>query len=240
MMPMNILIVDDEIFARKQICEILQKVSPKCLIAEAASLSEAKSAISKKDFSIVFLDINLKGELGFDLVPSIPKQTKIIFVTAMDNYAIRAFEVNALDYILKPPTVERVAKALALLNDKSKASNRLLPFSMDDHILVQTNQEIKFIHISEIRYIQADGVYTQLFTSEAKSILVRKSLSEWINSLPLKNFIQIHRSTIINLNKVSKMLPANKGTYKIFIKGCTTPFSVSRSFSAVLKERLIV
>ena len=240
MMPMNILIVDDEIFARKQICEILQKVSPKCLIAEAASLSEAKSAISQKDFSIVFLDINLKGELGFDLVPSIPKQTKIIFVTAMNNYAIRAFEVNALDYILKPPTVERVTKALSLLNDESQVSNKALPFSMDDHILVQTNQEIKFIHISEIRYIQADGVYTQLSTSEAKPILVRKSLSEWINSLPLKNFIQIHRSTIINLNKVSKMLPANKGTYKIFIKGCATPFSVSRSFSAVLKERLIV
>jgi DNA-binding LytR/AlgR family response regulator len=240
MTPMNILIVDDEIFARKQISEIVKKISPKYVITEAFSLKEAKSAISQKDFSIVFLDINLKGELGFDLVPSIPKQTKIIFVTAMNNYAIRAFEVNALDYILKPPTVERVTKALSLLNDESQVSNKALPFSMDDHILVQTNQEIKFIHISEIRYIQADGVYTQLSTSEAKPILVRKSLSEWINSLPLKNFIQIHRSTIINLNKVSKMLPANKGTYKIFIKGCATPFSVSRSFSAVLKERLIV
>ena len=240
MEPMNILVVDDETFARKQISEIVQKVSPKCLITEASSLSEAKNVISLKDFSVIFLDINLKGEMGFDLVPSIPIQTKIIFVTAMDNYAIRAFEVNALDYILKPPTIERVTNALNQLKDEPHVQKIAEPLSMDDRIFVQTNKAIQFIQLSDIMYIQADGVYTQLYTPETNPFLIRKSLSNWIKSLPPKNFIQIHRSTIINLNKVSKMLPANKGTYKIFIKGCATSFPVSRSFSAVLKERLIV
>lgn len=236
----NILIVDDETFARKQISEIIQTVSPKYLITEASSLIEAKNAIFQKDFSIIFLDINLKGALGFDLVPSIPKQTKIIFVTAMDNYAIRAFEVNALDYILKPPTAERITKALDNLKEDPNTKKLAEPFSLDDRIFIQTNKAIQFILISDIKYIQADDVYTQLYISQAKPVLIRKSLSDWKKSLPSKDFIQIHRSTIININKVARIEPYSKGTFKIYIKGEDTPLSVSRTFSAAIKERMIV
>ncbi len=238
--PLNILIVDDETFARKQISEIVQKVSSKYLITEASSLVEAKNAIAQKDFKIIFLDINLKGELGFDLVPSIPKWTKIIFVTAMDNYAIRAFEVNALDYILKPPTIERVTKALDRIKGKHADKTLLEPLSMDDRIFVQTRNEIKFIQLTDIEYIQADGVYTQLYSSKANPVLIRKSLSDWNKSLSSKDFVQIHRSTIINLNKVARIVPHSKGTFLIYTKGLDTPLSVSRTFSFAIKERMIV
>lgn len=236
----NILIVDDETFARKQIGDIVQKVSLNYEISEASSLSEAKNAISKKDFKIIFLDINLKGALGFDLIPSIPKKTNIIFVTALDNYAIRAFEVNALDYILKPPTLERMAKAISQIEEKHTVNRSVEPLTMNDRIFVQTSKEIEFIQLSDIKYIQADSVYTQLYTSKKNPVLIRKPLSDWNKSLPSKDFVQIHRSTIINLNKVARIVPHSKGTFKIYINGLDTPLPVSRSFSSNIKERLLV
>jgi len=240
MSTINILVVDDETFARRQISEIVQTVSPKCLITEASSLTEAKSALFQNDFSIIFLDINLKGELGFDLVPSIPKQTKIIFVTAMDNYAIRAFEVNALDYILKPPTVERVKKALDLLKTEMPMSEVTDKFSIDDRIFVQIQNSVRFIDIKDIRYIQAEGVYTHLYTGEGKPYLVRKSMSSWGELLPTKFFMQIHRSTLINLNAVDRMVPYGKGTFKVYLIGTKEPLSVSRTYATDIKKMLIV
>ncbi len=239
MSTINILVVDDETFARKQISEIIQTISPNYLITEASSLSEAKSALFQNDFSIIFLDINLKGELGFDLVPSIPKQTKIIFVTAMDNYAIRAFEVNALDYILKPPTVERVTKALNLMKDDHHVNKISEPLSIDDRIFVQANNAVHFINIKDINYIQAQDVYTEIFATDGKSFLVRKSLTEWIKKLPDNDFFRIHRSTIININCMERMEPHGKGTFIVRLKGFETPFSVSRTYSANIKKRMI-
>lgn len=240
MIQTKILIVDDETFARNQISEIVQKVLPDSLISEVSSLVEAKNVIAKEDFTIIFLDINLKGETGFDLVPSIPKQTNIIFITAMDKYAIRAFEINALDYILKPPTIERVTKAIDRIKGKHAYRKLTDPLTTEDRIFVKTGDEIKFIQVSDIKYIQADGVYTQLFTSKANPVLIRKPLSNWNKSLPSKDFIQIHRTTIINLNNVARIVSHSKGTFKIYMNGLDTPLPVSRSYSSRIKERLLV
>jgi DNA-binding LytR/AlgR family response regulator len=240
MSQMNFLIVDDETFARKQIGELVKKVCPECVIIEASTLSEAKSAISQTDFSIIFLDINLKGELGFDLVPSISKQTKIVFITAMDKYAIRAFEVNAMDYILKPPTFDRIKKAIDIYTHDPREKINLKIFSIDDRIFVQSNDVVQYIYIKDIRYVSAEGVYTHLFTSDSKPFLVRKSLTEWSDLLPKKHFIRIHRSTLINLNAIDHMKPLGKGMFNVYIKGFNDPLTISRSYSSEIKKLFMV
>ena len=148
----SFLIVDDETFARKQISEILQKIDESCNIIEVASLSEAKESILQIKFSIIFLDINLKGESGFDLVPFIHKKTKVVFITAMNKYAIRAFEVNAMDYILKPPTLDRVKQTIELLKEDPVENLSNKSFTMADRIFIQENNAVHFINIKDINY----------------------------------------------------------------------------------------
>lgn len=239
MKKINFLIVDDENFARKQISEILKKINVSCNITEAATLVKAKESLSHTKFSIVFLDINLKGETGFDLVPFIPKRTKIVFITAMESYAIRAFEINAIDYILKPPTLDRMKKTMDLMADNSIEKIPTESFTMTDRIFIQANNAIRFVNISDISFIQAKDVYTQIFSLETKHLLVRKSLTQWRKILPENDFIQIHRSTIVNINKIDRIETGNRGTYILFLKGTETPFSVSRTYSNEIKNRLI-
>lgn len=237
---LNILIVDDESIARKQVAELIHALYPESVIQEAASLKEAKHAIDEDTFSLIFLDINLKGEMGFDLVPFIPKKSKIVFITAMDKYAIRAFEVNALDYILKPPTKERIKKSIDQLNDVEAQPKKLKEFGLDDRIFVQSNDKIRFITLNDIRYIEAKDVYSMMVTSEKKSILVRKSLSKWIEILPQKHFLRIHRSSIVNINFIDHITPYGKGTFKVYLDGIEEPLTMSKSYSNALKTRLII
>ncbi len=239
MNPLNILIVDDESLARKRIAELVSQACPEGIIKTAASLSEAKHAIDVNTFSLIFLDINLKGELGFDLVPFIPKKTKIVFITALDKYAIRAFEVNALDYILKPPTLERIQKSVNQLNENGLEPVDLKEFSLDDRIFVQSNDAIRFINLTDIKYIQAKDVYSMIITSEKKSILVRKSLMDWIKILPHNHFIRIHRSSIVNIKFIQHIAPYGKGTDKVYLDGVEEPLSMSKAYAGELKKRLI-
>lgn len=112
-------------------------------------------------------------------------------------------------------------------------------FTMTDRIFIQANNAIRFVNISDISFIQAKDVYTQIFSLETKHLLVRKSLTQWRKILPENDFIQIHRSTIVNINKIDRIETGNRGTYILFLKGTETPFSVSRTYSNEIKNRLI-
>ncbi|MBT3478897.1 MAG: response regulator transcription factor [Candidatus Marinimicrobia bacterium] len=236
---MYILIVDDETFARKQICDLVHEICPEGVTTEADSLSEAKEALNQTEFSIIFLDINLKGDLGFDLVPFVPPQTKIVFITAMDKYAIRAFEVNAIDYIVKPPTVERIQNVFNKIENK-KYEPVLKTFTLEDRVFVQTDETFQFIQLKEIQYIEAKDVYSMIYILGIKPTLIRKSLSDWRNILPENHFFRIHRSTIVNINKIHHISPFGKGTFHVYLNGLETQLVMSRSYAIELKKRLIV
>jgi len=237
---LNILVVDDESLARKRIIELTNQVCPEGRITEAASISDAKNAINNNEFSLIFLDINLRGELGFDLIPFIPPKTKIVFITALDKYAIRAFEVNAMDYILKPPTIDRIKKTFDQLRNNESKPKAVDELSLEDRIFVQSNDSIRFVSLKDIKYIKAKDVYSLIFTSDKKPNLVRKSLTEWIKILPQKHFIRIHRSAIVNMNNIHHIAPFGRGTFKIHLDGVEEPLSMSKSYSLALKKRLII
>ena len=152
-------------------------------------MTEAKKAINKTDPDLIFLDIKMPGESGFDLLKLENIRGKIIFVTAFDEYAIRAFEVNARDYLLKPVSEERLRIAIDRLEEKDdetgQPKKKLL---YDDRIYILMNNQYQFVKISGIRLISAADDYTEITTIDGISRLTQKSMNEWESRLPENHF----------------------------------------------------
>lgn len=233
------LIVDDERLARKELRSMLAKYENLSVTGEAEDVPSAISAIEKTNPDIIFLDIQMPGKSGFDLLEEIELNAKIIFVTAFDEYAIRAFEVNALDYLLKPITPERLNKAIARLqldNDEKEQSVKKLNY--DDRLFLSLDSHLQFLKISSILSINAAGDYTEVLLSENKKRLTLKSMKEWESRLPENYFCRIHRSTIVNLEYIDRLEEWFNYSYRVYIKGVKNPYLLSRRYAAKLKTKL--
>ncbi|MFH1198490.1 MAG: LytTR family DNA-binding domain-containing protein [bacterium] len=233
----KVLIVDDERLARKDIRNKLSSYNNIEVIAEAEDVESAAIEVKTHLPDVIFLDIQMPGNLGFELLEKIPPETKVIFVTAYDEYAIRAFEVNALDYLLKPIEPERLEQSISRLSEpvvdhiiKEKA----LEYS--DHLLLVVDNHLKFLKIDSIIYISACGNYTEVFTVNHKKSLTLKSLKEWENRLPGKSFCRIHRSTIININFIDRIEDWMNYSYRVYLKEIKEPLILSRRYAHKLKE----
>lgn len=232
------IIVDDERLARREIRRLLAEFEEISIAGEAENLSEAVELIETEKPDIVFLDIQLSNENGFDLLEKVGRNFKLIFVTAFDAYAIRAFEVNALDYLLKPVNPERLSQALSRLEEETTDEKiKFRPLEIDDRIFLDLGERSVFLKVREISYINAAGDYSEIFTAEGKKLLVEKSLREWEMRLPEKNFLRIHRQTIINLEEVESVETWFNRTFQIHLKNFTEPLAVSRRYAVKLKSR---
>lgn len=230
------LIVDDERLARKKLRSMLAGFPNVQIIDEADSVAEAVKAVEKTNPEIIFLDIQMPRASGFDLLEQIETGAKIIFVTAYDEYAIRAFEVNALDYLLKPVSPKRLAQAIERLEQATeKPTEKNLEY--DDFIFVNSGRSSKFIKIDSIKCILAADVYSEILTEENRKFLLLKSLSEWETRLPAKNFLRIHRSTIINLEFIERIEKRFNYSHQIYLQGVNEPLVISRRYRAKLKDK---
>ena len=238
-MKLTAIIVDDERLARKELRSLLIGFKEISVIGEAEDLSKAVGLIENEKPDVVFLDIQLRQENGFDLLEKVEQTFKLIFVTAFDEFAIRAFEINALDYLLKPVNPERLATAVERLFDDEETKNQteLRKLEIDDRLLLEVNERSYFLQISEISHISASGDYTEVFTSDGKKSLIEKPLREWEERLPEKLFTRIHRSTIININKIEKIETLFNRTMEVSLQNFTGIFSVSRRNTTKLKEK---
>jgi len=235
----KVLIVDDEPLARKDLTSILSDFSQIKIVGEADSVSSAKKLITFTSPDLIFLDIQLPGETGFELLNHINPEIDIIFVTAFDEYAIRAFEVNALDYLLKPVDGERIREAISRIGkNENKEIEYLEPLSYDDNLFLKLNNSYKFLRISSIVAIQAADDYTELFTVNSKKKLVSKKMHEWEARLPEQHFCRIHRSTIINISMINKIEPWFNQSYHVHVNGFTEPFVMSRRYFKSIKKKL--
>lgn len=175
------------------------------VIGESDSVKSAINVINKLQPDLLFLDIQLYNETGFDLLEKIDFNGNIIFVTAYDAYAIRAFEVNATDYLLKPISQNRLALAIERIKTRGIDNMaKLRPFNYTDRVLVSSANSLKFVKIEEILCILASGDYTTIMTSGGNEYLVSKPMNEWEIRLPDNYFCRIHRSTIINIEFIEK------------------------------------
>jgi two-component system LytT family response regulator len=241
----RVLIVDDEHLARKSLSLALSEFKEIEILGECANGFEAVKAIKEKKPDIVFLDIQMPKLDGFDVLELLGENPPfIVFVTAYDQYAVRAFESHALDYILKPASPERLKKAIQkvwehLRLKQSQPVGQLLNEHLSQHtpiqrILVRDRTDITIIPVEEVVYFEAQDDYVCIHTKE-KAHLKKQTLSNLDTLLDSRQFIRIHRSYILNINHLKKIEPYSKDSRIAKLKtGIILP--VSRSgYSRILK-----
>lgn len=235
------LIVDDEKFARGDLRELLSVFPTIDVVGEAKNIKTAADAIQQLKPDLIFLDIQFPGETGFELFEKIDISAKIIFVTAYDEFAIRAFDVNACDYLLKPVNPDRLALAIERLQENRE---RLVPQNIsltnEDSIYLQMNYKYYFIRLDSIIKITAADHFTDIITTKGLKGLTNKQLCEWKNFLPKSSFIQVHRSTIINMNFVEKVERGANYSYHLKMKIIDEPIPISRRFASQIKKQMLL
>lgn len=234
----RVVIVDDERLARSELRSLLVEHSELDIVGEADSVSAAAEVIALEKPDVVFLDIQLGGETGFDLLELIRPEPAIIFVTAYERHALRAFEVNALDYLLKPVTPERLVAAIDKLEIPRPDSAPTGPLDYEDRLLLRLDDHLAFLRVDTIKCIAAAGDYSYVLTSDGKRRLVHKSLKEWEHRLPENFFLRIHRSTIVNMEHVRRLEPWSNYSYLVYVEGLDEPLVMSRRYAGKAKDRL--
>lgn len=215
---MNVLLVDDELNARLALRGILEENFPEITILdECKDDPEAVKSIHKNQPDLVFLDISMPGYSGLELLQFFGDSInfKIVFVTAYSEYAINAFELSAVDYILKPVKIDALERAINKVKEtvgNLEILKENLANNQPQKLALQTGDGITFLNLDEILYLKADGSYTHFITTSNKRITVSKRLSEYERLEQLGSFLRIHRSHLINYNCIQKFLKQDGGT----------------------------
>jgi two-component system, LytTR family, response regulator len=241
-MSLKAIIVDDERLARAELKKLLQVYPDIDVVDEAANAEEGVEKIETQNPDIIFLDIQMPGKTGFDLLSELEKAPHVIFTTAYDEYALKAFEVNALDYLLKPIEPKRLADAVHKLQfeiSKERAGlngvNRG-PLTEADQVFVKDGERCWFVKLSEIRLFESVGNYAKVFFSTNKPLIL-KSLNSLEERLDDRVFFRANRKHIINLRWIEKIEPYFNGGLLVELKG-GEKIEVSRRQTVKFKEMM--
>ncbi len=237
---MKLLIVDDSRLARKELADMLADIPDTTLVAEAVDVSSAVAAINTYKPDLVLLDIHLPDGDGFDVLEQSDFTPQIIFTTAYEQHALRAFEFNALDYLLKPVTHERLAaaiqKSIGKQNTPAQPAIASTPKTRTDQIFVRDGEHCHFIKLSELHLISVEGNYVRLYFQQTKALLAR-SLNYIEERLDPSVFFRANRQQIINMDYVAKIEPwVNDGLIITLHNGVA--IEVSRRQAKTLKQHL--
>lgn len=220
------ILIDDEPLARDVLKHYLSSFPDITIIAECNDGFEGIKAIAQHQPDLIFLDIQMPKISGFEMLELIDKHPAVIFTTAFDEYAIKAFEVNAVDYLLKPIEQSRFEQAMqklpARLSQAEESTKAVLDAAalnpaQNNRVVVKKNGVIKIIALSDIHYLEADDDYVKLSTAEG-IFHKNKTMSFFEQTLPADQFIRIHRSYLINLAQVTKIELKEKDSYVVLLK----------------------
>jgi len=241
---MKTILIDDEPLARSLLAELLEDEKDIEIVASCNDGFEGMKAIQEHQPDLIFLDIQMPKITGFELLELLDNPPKVIFTTAYDEYAIKAFEVNALDYLLKPVNPERLQKALEKVRhqirqpqptQEHEAKNLQLP-EQSQRIVVKDGGHIKIIPLPEVLYIEAADDYVKVTTAD-KYYLKHQRMAHFEANLPGHQFVRVHRSYIVNVQHIHKVELYEKENYCVILRnGAKIP--VSRSGYAKLKAVL--
>jgi len=234
------LVVDDERLARKGLIDLLNLTEEIEVIGEADCVPAAIEALNKLKPDVIFLDIQMPGQSGFELAEQVDFDGKIIFVTAFDEYALRAFEINALDYLMKPVSRERLENAIDRISSPQKeidhSHDRL---HYDDQLFTTIGSKMQFLKINQIVLIQSDGDYTNVNLNSGTHGLVNKTMKEWEERLPDNHFVRVHRTSIINTEYIENIEKWFNYSYRATLKGIEEPVVISRRYAKKLKNLFV-
>jgi two-component system, LytTR family, response regulator len=237
---MNALIVDDERLARQELRRLLAAHADVTIVDEVVNADEAVARLGEPSIDLVFLDIQMPGGSGFDVLERIERVPLVVFTTAFDEYAVRAFEVNALDYLLKPVRPERLAsvldKARAALTVARDVVQRERPRAPAERVFLRDGERCWIVQWSEIVLFEVDGNYTRAYFGGNRP-LVRTSLNALEARLDPSLFFRVSRRHIVNLRFIESVETAPDDTYIIHLKN-RSQVPVSRRQSRQLRENL--
>ena len=239
-MSITAIIIDDERLARKELTSLLAQYKKIEIIDEATNADEALIKINEKRPNLIFLDIQMPGKTGFDLLEELDYIPEVIFTTAYDEYALKAFEVNALDYLLKPieddrlrDSIDKVAEKIEI--DEASVSSDGIP-TENDQVFVKDGEKCWFITLKDVRYFESVGNYVKVhFDSNRPMIL--KSLNNLEKKLDSKTFFRANRKHIINLRWIQKSESWFNGGLLVTVNGEET-IEISRRQAAKLKDMM--
>ena len=241
-MPIKAIIIDDERLARNELKKLLEQHPEIEIIDEASNVDEGVEKIDLAHPDFIFLDIQMPGKTGFDLLAELERSPKVIFTTAYDEFALKAFEVNALDYLLKPIDPKRLADAIRKLQAEieseraSLSGNTRGPLSESDQVFVKDGERCWFVKLEEIRLFESVGNYAKVYFSTNKPLIL-KSLNALEERLDEHVFFRANRKHIINLHWIEKIEPYFNGGLLVELKG-GEKIEISRRQTVKFKEMM--
>lgn len=239
---MKTLIVDDERLARKELSTLLAEHPEIEIVGEAVNADDALEKINQLNPDLLFLDIQMPGKTGFDLLEMLDVAPNIIFTTAYDEYAIKAFEYNALDYLLKPIQTDRLAEAVKKVLKKDKQlkeeieQSKARKLTLHDRVFVKDGDKCWFVKLSDVRLFESDGNYIKVYFDTFKP-MIHKSLNALDERLDERSFFRASRKHIINLSWVEGIETWFNGGLQVKLKG-GEKIEVSRRQAAKFKDMM--
>ena len=237
------IIIDDEPLAQSLIEEFLLPHSQIQVVEKCPDGFQALKAIQQHQPHLLFLDVQMPKITGFELLELLPQPPAVIFTTAFDEYALKAFDANAIDYLLKPINKERFDKAIHTFlknvgNNTTANATPELPHNYSDNqrIVVKNGSEIKIVPLTELAYIEAYDDYVKIHTAN-DCYLKKQTLSHYENALSTLGFVRVHRSYLLNTSFLTRIAPMEKEQYIAVLKD-NTQLPMSRTGYAKLKEVL--
>lgn len=202
------LIIDDERLAREEVRRALENYPEFTIVGEANNVEVAKALIEKEQPDIIFLDIHMPGKSGFDLLEELGTVPEVVFTTAYDQYAVQAFEVNALDYLVKPLREERFAKTIekVKLEFKKQEEEQKVPLASHQKIFIKDGEKVYFVALAEVSLIESMDNYARLYFGNEKP-MIKRSLNQLEERLDPNKFFRANRSQIINTEYIKEIQP---------------------------------
>lgn len=237
---MKALIIDDERLARTELIRLLEPFKEIEIVGEAVNADDAHNKISELNPEVIFLDIQMPGKSGFDLLEELDKVPKVIFTTAYDEYALKAFEFSALDYLLKPIEPSRLEESVKKLFEGKRKDKVYDEYhealTADDQVFVKDGDKCWFVKLEKVRLFESEGNYVRLYFDENKPLILR-TLNYLDERLDGKSFFRANRKHIINLKWVENIEPWLNGGLLAKLKG-GHKIEVSRRQAVKFKEML--
>jgi two-component system LytT family response regulator len=236
---MKALVIDDERLARKELIKLLEAHPSIEVVGEASNADEAEKMIEELNPDLLFLDIQMPGRTGFQLLESLDSVPMVVFTTAYDQYALKAFEVNALDYVLKPVVPERLSEAVHKVVEKEKAKAGRAndkKLGLEDQVFVKDGERCWFVRLATVRMFESDGNYIKVYFENNKP-MIHKSLNALDEKLDERAFFRASRKHIVNLSWVEGIEPWFNGGLMVSLRG-GEKVEVSRRQAARFKDMM--
>lgn len=238
---MKALVIDDERLARKELISLLSNFPKIEVVGEAVNADDAEQKIESLNPELLFLDIQMPGRNGFELLESLDQVPKVIFTTAYDEYALKAFEVNALDYLLKPIRKERLEECIQKLvgeeiSKQTEVQNSEYKLGLKDQVFVKDGDKCWFVRLADVRLFESDGNYIKVYFDTFKP-MIHKSLNALDKKLDDRSFFRASRKHIVNLSWVDNIEPWFNGGLLVKMKG-GEKVEVSRRQASKFKDMM--